>query len=334
LHDATNSSVARVIPQADSVGVPRAAATVTPIPESAPKPAPRSVVGDFWPVVVLIAAPIALTFWGRDYYFADLAVRLRHPYHALLRPSGTIGLSLGIAGFALFAFMWMYVARKAVKWLAWTGAVGSWLRIHAIVGLVLPLLVAVHAGWRFDGLIGLGYFAMAIVSLSGIIGRYLYAHIPRQRNGLEMSREEVTGERRALLTRIAATTGLEPRTVERALAVDAASYANLDPVRTLIRLAHDDWQRHQLMRRLRREWMHRTDGTALDRDQLDETLRLARREMSLSQQVRALDAARKVFGLWHVAHRPFALTALIAVLLHVIIAIVVGGIGFGGGLSR
>ncbi len=334
MHNAAKSSTARVIPQSDVVAPARATVQVTPMPAPAPKAAPRSVVGDFWPVIVLLAAPIALTIWGREYYFADLGVRLRHPFHALLRPTGPLGLSLGIAGFVLFAFMWLYVARKSVKWLAWTGPVGSWLRIHAIVGLVLPVLVAVHAGWRFDGLIGLGYFAMTIVSLSGIIGRYLYAHIPRQRNGLEMSREEVTGERRALLTRIAATTGLEPKAVEQALAVDAEPYAHLDPIRTLIRLAHDDWQRHQLMRHLRREWMRRSDGTTLDRQELDETLRLARREMSLSQQVRALDAARKVFGLWHVAHRPFAMTALLAVLIHVIVAIVVGGIGFGGGVPR
>lgn len=334
MHDAARSTAAQRIPHAAPGLSSTTAAPVTPIPAPAPKAAPRSVVGDFWPVLVLLAAPIALTIWGRAYYFADLGVRLRHPYHALLRPTGALGLSLGVAGFLLFGFMWLYVARKSVKWLAWTGPVGSWLRIHAIVGLVLPILVAVHAGWRFDGLIGLGYFAMAIVSLSGIIGRYLYAHIPRQRNGLEMSREEVTGERRALLTRIAATTGLEPKAVERALAVDTQPYAHLDPIRTLIRLAHDDWQRHQLMRRLRREWLRRADGTTLDRRELDETLRLARREMSLSQQVRALDAARRVFGLWHVAHRPFAMTALLAVLIHVIVAVVVGGIGFGGGFGR
>lgn len=332
--DAMNTAAARRTPESPAPQPSRAPAPVTPLSAARPKPAPRTAVGDFWPVIVLVAAPIALTIWGRDYYFADLGARLRHPDHALLRSSGTLGLALGVAGFALFLFMWLYVARKSVKWLAWTGPVGSWLRIHAIVGLVLPILVAVHAGWRFDGLIGLGYFAMTIVSLSGIIGRYLYAHIPRQRDGLEMSLEEVTGERRALLTRIAASTGLEPKAIERSLAVDSTPYSQLDPVRTLWRLALDDWQRHQLMRQLRREWARRRDGSTLDKAELDETLRLARREMSLSQQVRALDAARKVFGLWHVAHRPFAITALLAVLIHVIVAVVVGGIGFAGGLSR
>ncbi len=61
--------------------------------------------------------------------------------------------------------------------------------------------------------------------------------------------------------------------------------------------------------------------------ELKETLRLARREMALTQQVRVLEGVRKLFGWWHVAHRPFAITALLAVLAHVVIAIVVGAVG-------
>jgi hypothetical protein len=43
--------------------------------------------------------------------------------------------------------------------------------------------------------------------------------------------------------------------------------------------------------------------------------------------VRMLEGTRKVFGYWHVAHRPFAITALLAVLVHVVVAVVVGGVG-------
>ena len=57
-------------------------------------------------------------------------------------------------------------------------------------------------------------------------------------------------------------------------------------------------------------------------------MRLARREMALTQQVRMLEATRTVFGYWHVAHRPFAVTALIAVAIHVVVAVLVGAVGF------
>jgi hypothetical protein len=56
-------------------------------------------------------------------------------------------------------------------------------------------------------------------------------------------------------------------------------------------------------------------------------VKLASREVALMQQVRMLDATRRVFRYWHIAHRPFAVTALIALVVHVAVAIFVGGVG-------
>jgi hypothetical protein len=171
---------------------------------------------------------------------------------------------------------------------------------------------------------------MVVVCLSGLVGRYLYAHIPRHRNGVELGREEVASERRALLTRIAAATGLSPADVERALALDTRPYAGLDPVRTVARMIRDDWARVRTLRRLRREWSRTVSGRHLGAEATAETLRLARREMALHQQSRVLETTQRLFGYWHVAHRPFAVTALAAVLVHVVVAMVIGGVGLGG----
>lgn len=298
--------------------------------QAAPSSTPvRRVADDFWPLAALLGLPLGLTLCYLPYYLMPPAARLRSPLHALLKPGANVGLALGLFGLALFLFMWLYPLRKQVRWLAWTGPLGAWMRIHTLAGLALPVLVAVHAGWRFDGLIGLGYLSMVVVSLSGLVGRYLYVRIPRSRSGLELSLEDVSGERRALLTRIAAATGLEPVAVERSLGLDPRPYEGLDPLRTLVRMAKDDWARGSTLRKLRREWSTPRPGRRpLGRRELGETLKLARREMTLSQQMRMLDATRRVFGYWHIAHRPFAITALIAVLVHVVVAIVVGGVGF------
>jgi hypothetical protein len=37
-----------------------------------------------------------------------------------------------------------------------------------------------------------------------------------------------------------------------------------------------------------------------------------------------LEATQRVFRLWHVAHRPVALTALLAVLVHVAVVVALG----------
>ncbi len=310
-----------VVPKGDAK--PKAA---KPVPA---RPAGKKGHGDAVAIVVSILLPLAVTAWGWSYYVAPRAGRLRHPMHALLKSSGPVGLGLGVVGLALFIFMWLYPFRKSVKWLAWTGPLGSWMRVHVVAGLAIPVIVAVHAGWRFEGLIGLGYLSMFVVSLSGIVGRYLYVHIPRSRNGLEMTMEDVANERRALVTNIAAATGMVPAEVERRLVSDTASYEGLDPIRTLWRMVQDDVSRGRTLKELERELSKPRPGRQpLEGHELRETMRLARRELTLSQQVRMLEATRRVFGYWHVAHRPFAITALVAVIVHVIVAMVVGGIGF------
>lgn len=306
---------------------PPAGAETVSVAPARPAPARKSHL-DVVATLTACAIPLLITAWGWSYYSAPRAIRLRHPLHAMLKPSGTVGLALGVAALAMFLFMWLYPLRKKVRALAWTGSVGNWMRVHIVAGLAIPLIGAVHAGWRFEGLIGLGYLSMLVVSLSGVVGRYLYVHIPRSRSGLELSMEEVSNERRSLITTIAAATGLVPAEVERSLAVDPRPYAGLDPLRTVARMFSDDFARGRALRQLEQEFRRPRAGRAgLSGKSLRDTMRLARREMAMTQQVRMLDATRTVFGYWHVAHRPFAITALLAVVVHVAVAVAIGGIG-------
>jgi len=276
-------------------------------------------------LIVSLLIPLAVSVWGIAYYSASTAERVRAPLHALLKPSGPVGQSFGVVGLALFLFMWLYPLRRGIRWLAWTGPLGAWMRVHALVGLALPVLVAVHAGWRFDGLIGLGYASMVLVSLSGLVGRYLYVRIPRSRTGLELSREESVNQRRALVTEIAATLGRDPTMVSRMLdailePVPARGIAGL-----LRRLLVDDFQRWLAVRQLRRLWSAPgRSGARVDAATIARALSLARREIALGQQLRMLEGTQRLFRYWHVAHRPVAITALLAVLIHVAVAVAMG----------
>ena len=62
----------------------------------------------------------------------------------------------------------------------------------------------------------------------------------------------------------------------------------------------------------------------MSRPALARGLKLARREMALTQQARMLDATHAVLRYWHVAHRPVAVAALVAVLVHVGVVVAVG----------
>lgn len=68
---------------------------------------------------------------------------------------------------------------------------------------------------------------------------------------------------------------------------------------------------------------------AHDPTQIRRVRELARRELALGQQLRLLEATRKIFQMWHTFHLPFAIMAFIAVAVHVAVAVLLGATGFG-----
>jgi hypothetical protein len=272
----------------------------------------------------IVAALGALSVVGAPYYALPMAERVRHPLHAWLRPSGYIGQSAGLLALAVFLGLWLYPVRKKLRRTSFGGPISRWLDVHVQIALALPLVVAIHSAWRFGGLIGLGFWSMLVVWASGIVGRYLYVRIPRSKAGVELSREEIATERQALLARIAERTGLEPSAVEEALSVPGQP-ATAGLWSALGRMVQDDLARRRAIHRFRAVCEH---GGRLrrreDRAALHRTIRLAQRELALTQQSRMLDATHALFRYWHVAHRPVAIAALVAVLVHVGVVVALG----------
>ena len=294
-------------------------------PRRVVRPAPAKATGlrPLHGATIVVATLLAgVLVVGQPYYGLPVAERVRHPFHVWLRPSGYVGQSAGIAALAIFVFLWLYPLRKKFRWLAFTGAVARWLDVHVAAALVLPLLVTIHAGWRFGGVIGLGFWAMMVVWSSGVIGRYIYARIPRSRSGVELDRNQITHERRRLLELIASETGLDIHLVERTLATDAPP-AGLGALATLRRMIADDRARRRAARRLR-ELCATRGGRGRQGRHVSRAVALARQEMALTQQARLLDATHDLFRYWHVAHRPVAIGALVAVLVHVGVVVAVG----------
>jgi hypothetical protein len=315
-------------PHTPKAPAPRARLSVEsagPVPPPKKERAGDSLLGIFVVIGVLLAASVL----GESYYLAPLEERVRHPLHPWLRPSGYVGQTAGIVTLLIFVFLWLYPFRKRIRWLAWTGAMSKWLDVHVSLALLVPVLGGIHAAWRFDGVIGLGYWSMIVVCLSGVVGRYLYVHIPRSASGLELSAEEIAAERRELMAALARTTGLPRAQVEAVLRSDPTPVEGAGFMKTLFIMVQDDLARRRAARALRRICRKRPDGgRRLDRKAVREIVRLGSREMALTQQARVLEGTRAIFRFWHVAHRPFALAALAAVVVHVGVVVAMGATWF------
>lgn len=264
-----------------------------------------------------------VTALGAGYYFAPVALRVRSPLHPWLRPSGYVGQAAGIVALLILLTLWLYPLRRRFRSLAFLGAMSRWLDVHVALALLLPLLAAVHAGWQFRGLIGLGYWSMLAVWFSGLVGRYLYVRIPRGRTGLELDAEETARVRRNMVAEIAKRARLPVTEVEGILGDDPWPCEGMGILATLRQLVVDDFTRWRATRRLARAC-----GRRVDRRTLRRIIGLARREMALMQQARLLGATQRLLRLWHVAHRPFAIAALAAVLVHVAVAVAMGATWF------
>jgi len=291
---------------------------------SKPKRSPATTAA-----LVLGAALVALNLFGMRYYLLPRAEQVRDPLHIWLRPSGYLGQTAGVLALLIFLFLWLYPLRKKFRWLAFTGPISKWLNVHALAALGLPLLVAAHATWQFGGVIGLGFWSMMVVWLSGIVGRYIYARIPRSQAGVELTIEEIAAQRQELLDEVATRSGLDVAEVEAVLAADPPPTEGLGLWRTMRRMVADDLSRRRAAATLRKQikgrrpMQRREDAAALK-----EVLRLANREMALVQQSRMLGATQNILRFWHVAHRPLAITALVAVIIHVVVVVSVGATWF------
>ena len=147
--------------------------------------------------LIAIGAIVALLVYGADYYRLGQADRAFSPKHHLLRPSGIVGINLGLLGVLMLCGIFLYPLRKRWGWLQKQGNSKHWLDHHVVLGVAAPLCIAFHASFKFRGLAGMAFWVMVAVSLSGLIGRYLYAQIQLQVAAAESSLLGVSESARA-----------------------------------------------------------------------------------------------------------------------------------------
>ena len=268
-------------------------------------------------IAVLLTVLVGLD--GLSYYRTPLRVRAYAPQHKLLRPTGPVGLALGIAGAALmFGGTAAYEARKRLQVLSNAGTMKAWLEMHIFCGLVGPALVTLHTSFKFNGIVSVAYWSMLSVLASGFVGRYLYARIPRTQRGVEMDRKAIE-ERAAELRR-----ELADMTV---------------PVKLLLRIEEMEKDllpaegRHGIasllfgslaIRRKTRAIERTIRSAGLTRQLIREALHAEAERINLLRRAASLDLTRRLFALWHVFHMPFVWILGTVFLLHVGVAFYFG----------
>ena len=278
------------------------------------------------------ALVVLLAVNGFPYYRLNLEDRPFSPLHPLLRSSGVIGFRLGILGVCLFAVLFLYPLRKRWRWLSTIGRTRHWLNFHSLVGITAPLVITFHSAFKLHGLAGLAYWIMVAVALSGFVGRYVYAKLPRGLNSVQLSMGELEAQTETLASR------LHEQGVFRA--ADLAPLLDVPPGDQVRRLSllhilgimlSRDLARPFLVARLRRRVLSRRQlattlgGLLPSHDvQIESIVANIRRQSRLRSGMAFLDRMERVFHLWHVIHRPFSLSFVILVFIHIGVVLSVG----------
>lgn len=279
-----------------------------------------------------IAVILIVGAYGFDYYTMDAVNRPFSPKNALLRPSGAIGIKLGMLGAGMFFLIYLYYFRKRWSWLASIGKTKHWLDFHIVLGITAPIIIAFHAAFKFRGIAGMAFWIMVAVALSGIVGRYLYAQIPRRINAAEYTWQELQNEQLALSQQLAKQKMFTPGELTAAFHVpNVEMVRHKSAIGALLWMFVLDLARPFRVASLRRRVLGFGGSIASlggllpsQNAELEQIVRAARHQASLAKRMVFLSRTQQVFQLWHVVHRPFSYAFVVLALLHIVTVMLFG----------
>jgi len=275
---------------------------------------------------------LALTVYGFDYYTLGSADRPFSPKYAALRPSGTVGLKLGWLGVFMFLVIFLYPLRKHWSWLMKKGNSRHWLDYHVILGIAAPFVIAFHSSFKFSGFAGMAFWIMFAVSVSGVIGRYLYGQIPRNLKAAEMTQKELQEFHQQLAGQLKQQRLVSEHDLRALLTLPSRERVQqLSMVTALGYMFALDIARTLRVARLRRHALSfgeklTTLGGFLktSNHDVEKAVGVAREDAALSKRILFLKRSEQVFHLWHVVHKPFSYTFALLALFHIGLEVAMG----------
>ena len=226
----------------------------------------------------------------------------------LVAESG-IGYWLGIIGGSLMLLLLAYPMRKRFRRWKAIGSVKSWFRIHMILGVVGPLLIVFHSGFRLGSFnSSVAFFSMLIVAISGLVGRSLYQRIHHGLYGSKVHFEEYHSD--VVLTELLAN---------GSCAIDSAIVKEFNDVETNLSNLHTGVNRSivfylRMKSRIRRLYRN-IAKTALDKSQKRQIYIRLRDLRSICR----LGINEILFSYWHVLHLPLFIMLILSGVIHVFV---------------
>ena len=246
-----------------------------------------------------------------------------------INPGEGIGYWLGIAGASMMVILLGYPLRKRGGAII-PGSVGAWFKIHMTLGVLGPLLVLFHAGFSWRALnSGVALWAMILVVISGLIGRYLHVHLYSRNSLRHREASDIFAElqrRRDRLDRDGKLgQAVEDRLAEFQQIVSHPRRRLLHTVEAALKLGIAiKYHRNSLMKEAADEVRSHMIRLGASESEANATGVKVRKHVR-SYLDALLDAGtfatfERLFALWHVAHIPLYLFLAVTAIIHILAA--------------
>lgn len=265
--------------------------------------------------------------YGYDYYQLPIYERVHSAKHQLLKPSGRIGHTLGIAGSLMITIgVSSYMIRKRWRKLHNFGYLKYWLEFHIFMCSVGPILILYHTTFKFGGIISIGFWSMVLVVLSGIVGRVIYVQLPRTLQGQPLSRLEIEMK----IIEIIENLDIETRNLITILLDQIEFQQNFSrryqdiPLsfrESFLKIFRQLKQTHTISKSVK----HSIESISTQNVHQKKALsKIIKKVLKLKTNEILYNAFENLFKYWHIFHLPFAITMFVLMFIHIIVAILFG----------
>src|SRR5260370_27329193 len=235
-------------------------------------------------------------------------------------------------GVLLFLFIYLYPLRKKWAWLGRQGSSQRWLDFHVLLGLIAPVVITFHSSFKFGGIAGIAYWIMVLVALSGVVGRYIYAQIPRSLNSAELSLQEAQEQSLRMAKQLKDTGILSARDIDGLLRLpDVRREQSISLIGVLWRMLLFDlgfpfriWRLRPKMLLSQRKWWSLVGLGRGENDVLEGAIAMARDQTLLAKKIVFLSKSHRMLHLWHIIHRPFSYSFAVLASIHVVLMLMLG----------
>lgn len=237
-------------------------------------------------------------------------------------PGRPLSLWLGWAGLGLMVIMNLYSMRKRIGFMQNWGRLSSWLNFHVFCGLLGPTFILFHCNFKVRGLVGISFWSMVISFSSGIIGRYFYVQMLREKKQFEDEAESIEARLKKLLQQKEVPVAEEVFAEYKNQALvfvgmPQGLQTELNPWATLVnsivgdmRLSFGNFRSRSL------------SGSVSGWASLYDIILL--QYAVQKRRAHFLGGFQKLMGYWHTFHFPFAIFMYIVAVIHVAAALVLG----------